>query len=71
MAAEHASAHPPVVVVWINGLGCIIDCQISSVETKADIGITPPPRDFPRVIISGTTPQLSTPHIFPVRPIPV
>ena len=57
MAAEQASAPPHVVVVWMKGLGYIIHCQISSVETNADIGITPPPRDFPSVMISGVTHQ--------------
>ena len=71
IAAEQASAPPPVVVVWMNGLGSIMHCQISSVEQKVLMGITPPPRDFAVARMSGTTPQCSKPHIFPVRPIPV
>jgi hypothetical protein len=38
--ALHASAPPPVVVVWMKGLGYIMHCQISSVEQKALIDIT-------------------------------
>lgn len=53
IAAAQASAHPPVVVVCINGFGCMRDSQISFVEENALIGITPPPRAFPDVIISG------------------
>ncbi len=45
--------------------------QIFGVETKAESGITPPPRALPRQRMSGTTPQWSTPNILPVRPSPV
>ena len=40
-------------------------CQISSVEQKALMGITPPPKDLATDIISGTTFQCSNPHNFP------
>src|SRR5512138_1817732 len=71
IAAEHASAPPPVVVVCMNGLGYIIGWKISSVVVTAETGITPPPRDLAVAITSGTTFQWSTPHSFPVRARPV
>src|SRR5579883_2602392 len=70
MAAAQASGFPPVVVVWINGL-LLKTLQILGVDMNAPMGITPPPRAFAEVIMSGTTSQCSTPQSLPVRPIPV
>jgi hypothetical protein len=69
--ALHARAPPPVVVVWMKGLGYIIGCQISSVEQAAPIGITPPPKDLAAARMSGVMFQWSKPHSLPVRPMPV
>ncbi len=38
---------------------------------NAESGITPPPMDLPRHMMSGTTFQWSTPQSLPVRPMPV
>ena len=38
---------------------------------KAESGMTPPPIALPRHMMSGTTPQWSTPNSLPVRPSPV
>ena len=38
---------------------------------KAESGMTPPPRDFPRHMMSGTTPYGSSADQVPVRPAPV
>jgi hypothetical protein len=45
---------PPKVVEWMIGLG-IITSQMAAVEMNAESGITPPPIDFPRHMMSGTT----------------
>ena len=45
--------------------------QIFGVEMKAESGMTPPPIALPRHMMSGTTPQWSTPKSLPVRPSPV
>ena len=64
MAALQASAPPPVVVVWMKGLGYIIGCQISSVEQNALIGITPPPSDLATARMSGINiPMIHAPQL--------
>ncbi len=68
--AAQASGLPPKVVEWMIGLG-IITSHTVGFAMNAERGITPPPIDLPRHMMSGTTPQWSTPQSFPVRPIPV
>ena len=61
MPAAQASGLPPNVVEWMIGLG-IITSQTSGVAMNAESGMTPPPSDLPRHMMSGTTSQWSTPH---------
>ena len=68
--AAQAIGLPPKVVECMTGFG-IRTSQISGVETNADSGITPPPIDLPRHMMSGSTFQWSTAHSFPVLPMPV
>ncbi len=70
MPAAQASGLPPNVEEWMNGLLSSTP-QILGVEMKADSGMTPPPMALPRHMMSGTTPQWSTPKSLPVRPRPV
>ena len=68
--AAQASGLPPNVVEWMIGLG-IITSQTVGFAMNAESGMTPPPSDLPRHMMSGTTFQWSTPHSLPVRPMPV
>ena len=70
MPAAQAIGLPPNVVEWMIGLG-IITSQISGGAMKAESGMTPPPIDLPRHMMSGTVPVWSTPQSVPVRPMPV
>jgi hypothetical protein len=68
--AAQAMELPPNVVEWIAGFGTSAS-QMDGVEMNADKGITPPPRAFPRHMMSGTTFQWSIPQSLPVLPMPV
>jgi len=45
--------------------------MISSSASVAEIGMSPPDNDFPKVTISGLTPSQSHAKFFPALPIPV
>src|SRR5215472_2465111 len=68
--AAEARGLPPYDDELAEGLDQGLRLVNSSVETTAESG-KPPPMPLPTVMMSGTTPSCSAPHMGPVRPKPV
>src|SRR5262249_57653070 len=69
-AGGEGGGWPPYEDELAEGLEQGLRLVKSSVETTAERG-KPPPMPLPTVMMSGTTPSCSAPHMSPVRPKPV
>ena len=70
-AEQHTGFPPNVGEPRSHGLSISSCVHIFGLQIIPVIGMMPPPKALPKVMISGVTPSASQRHIVPVRPIPV